>query len=175
MSTVLPRFDEFGELVKYFNTKLSKVCVRNNVTFFDLCGSFMNMPSLYGLDGLHFNHEGYFTLSQALQGYLERQFCGIVPLRHVPNTMMPPLTPQKSKNMNENKKDAKQECKTVPNSATQKTGEKVRMQISRGSILITEVEDDGNHFFRRGWKRLPPVNTYILKRANTCCLSCTKL
>ena len=51
------------------------------------------------------------------------------------------------------------ESKTVPNSATQKTREKVRRKKSRGSILITEVEDDGNHFFRRGWKRLSPVNT----------------
>ena len=33
MSAVLPPLDEFGELVKYFNTQLSKVCVRNNVTF----------------------------------------------------------------------------------------------------------------------------------------------
>ena len=159
MSAVLPRLDEYGELVKYFNTQLSKVCVKNNVTFFDLCGFFMNSPSLYGPDGLHFNKEGYITLAQALQVYIERQLCGTVPLRHAPKTMMPPITPQKSKKRKEDKRDLKQESNRIPNSAKQKTGQNVRRKKCRQSILITEVEDDGKHFFRRGWKKLPPVNT----------------
>ena len=102
---------------------------------------------------------------------MEQQPCGIVPLRHVPNTMMPPVTPQKSKNRNENKKDPKQEGKTVPNSAKQKTGEKVRRQKSRVSILINKVEDDGNHFFRRGWKRLPSWGLFVCVKNGTKTLS----
>ena len=36
--------------------------------------------------------------------------------------------------------------------------EKVRRQKSRRLILITEVKDDGNYFFRHGWEKLPPVH-----------------
>ena len=159
MSAVLPRIDEYGDLVKYFNTQLAEVCVKNSVTFFDLCGSFRNSPSLYGPDGLHFTKEGYITLAQALQVFIERQLCGTVPLRHAPKTMMPPIipVPQKSKKKKEGKIDLKQSSR-IPNSAKQKPQQNVRRKKCRQSILITEVAADGKHFFRRGWKKLPPVS-----------------
>ena len=105
MSAVLPCFSEYGELVKHFNTQLSKVCAKNKVTFFDICSSFVNLP--YSPDGLHFTHEGYYLFPKegrsALLGATSLRLCT------TPSSSCHDATCNSSKNQ-ERKRSRNQAC-----------------------------------------------------------------
>ncbi len=153
MCAVLPRLDRFGQLVKYFNSQLAQTCRAHDITYFDVGSPFMNAPSLFGYDGLHFSAEGYEQLAQGLQLYLEGWVCPSAP--GVPPARLPPLTFTKKKSRKQAAQDDVVVAKSVRNHRHRKRHARHK---AKKLILVTEVQKDGEHYSRRGWVPLPPIS-----------------
>ena len=84
VSAVLPRFDDYGELVRHFNVEIAKMCKKLNVAFFNIGGDFQS-PNLFSDDGLHFSPKGKEEFGHQMTCMVTRS-CATFGGKHVPLT-----------------------------------------------------------------------------------------